>query len=68
MIGERTTAPLWRAVVTLAVLDLRLGVNRIKSDNEADVIENYDYDAVGIPAARLPELVGARLERSVRPS
>jgi len=32
------------------VLDVRVGVNRIKSDNEADVIEDYDYSAFGIPA------------------
>jgi hypothetical protein len=31
------------------VLDVRLGVNRIKSDNEADVFEDYDYNQFGIP-------------------
>jgi trimeric autotransporter adhesin len=31
------------------VLDIRLGVNRIKSDNEADVFEDYDYNQFGIP-------------------
>jgi hypothetical protein len=33
------------------ILDARIGVNRIKSDNEADVVENYDYNEFGIPAA-----------------
>ena len=32
------------------VLDLRFGVNRIKSDNEATVFEDYDYNEFGIPA------------------
>jgi len=31
------------------IVDARLGVNRIKSDNEADVFENYSYDQFGIP-------------------
>ena len=31
------------------ILDVRLGVNRIKSDNEADIVENYDYNQFGIP-------------------
>ncbi len=33
------------------LFDVRLGVNRIKSDNEADVFEDYDYNEFGIPAA-----------------
>jgi Carboxypeptidase regulatory-like domain len=33
------------------ILDARIGVNRIKSDNEADVFDNYDYNQFGIPAA-----------------
>ncbi len=31
------------------IVDARLGVNRIKSDNEADVFEDYSYDQFGIP-------------------
>ena len=31
------------------VIDARIGVNRIKSDNEADVFENFDYSVFGIP-------------------
>jgi trimeric autotransporter adhesin len=30
------------------VLDVRLGINRIQSDNEADVFENFDYAKYGI--------------------
>lgn len=37
------------ALSPTAVLDVRLGVNRIKADNEADVFENYSYDQFGIP-------------------
>jgi outer membrane receptor protein involved in Fe transport len=32
------------------ILDARIGVNRIKSDNEADIIDGYDYGQFGIPA------------------
>ncbi|HEV2663354.1 MAG TPA: TonB-dependent receptor, partial [Blastocatellia bacterium] len=32
------------------VADIRLGVNRIRSDNEADVFDNFDYGVFGIPA------------------
>jgi hypothetical protein len=32
------------------ILDARIGVNRIKSDNEVDTFENYDYNLFGIPA------------------
>lgn len=31
------------------VIDVRLGVNRINSNNEADVFENFDYSVFGIP-------------------
>jgi trimeric autotransporter adhesin len=31
------------------ILDVRIGVNRIKADNEADVFEDYSYDQFGIP-------------------
>jgi outer membrane receptor protein involved in Fe transport len=31
------------------VIDVRLGVNRIRSDNEADVFDNFDYSVFGIP-------------------
>jgi outer membrane receptor protein involved in Fe transport len=31
------------------VIDVRLGVNRIHSDNEADVFDNFDYGIFGIP-------------------
>ncbi|HEY6402440.1 MAG TPA: TonB-dependent receptor, partial [Blastocatellia bacterium] len=31
------------------ILDVRLGVNRIKSDNEADAFDDYNYDQFGIP-------------------
>lgn len=32
------------------VIDARIGVNRIKSDNEVDVFDNFDYGKFGIPA------------------
>jgi outer membrane receptor protein involved in Fe transport len=31
------------------ILDARLGVNRIKADNEADAFDDYNYDQFGIP-------------------
>jgi outer membrane receptor protein involved in Fe transport len=31
------------------ILDVRLGVNRIKADNEADAFDDYNYDQFGIP-------------------
>jgi len=31
------------------IIDARIGVNRIKADNEADAFDNYDYDQFGIP-------------------
>ena len=31
------------------VVDARIGVNRIQSNNEADVFENFDYSLYGIP-------------------
>jgi hypothetical protein len=31
------------------VIDVRLGVNRIKADNEADTFDDYSYDQLGIP-------------------
>lgn len=31
------------------VIDARIGINRIHSDNEADIFDNYDYSAFGIP-------------------
>jgi trimeric autotransporter adhesin len=32
------------------VIDARIGVNRIQSDNEADVFDNFDYSVFGIPS------------------
>jgi Carboxypeptidase regulatory-like domain len=32
------------------ILDARIGVNRIVSDNEADVFDDYDYNQFGIPS------------------
>jgi trimeric autotransporter adhesin len=37
------------ALSSALIVDVRLGVNRIKSDNEADVFEDYSYDQFGIP-------------------
>jgi hypothetical protein len=31
------------------ILDVRIGVNRIKANNEADAFDNYNYDQFGIP-------------------
>ncbi|HEY3038565.1 MAG TPA: TonB-dependent receptor [Pyrinomonadaceae bacterium] len=33
------------------ILDARIGVNRIKSDNEFSTFDDYDYSVFGIPAA-----------------
>ncbi len=43
------------------ILDARIGVNRINSDNEVDTVENYDYNQFGIPAPiqAINNLVGA---------
>ncbi len=32
------------------VIDARIGVNRIQSDNEADVFDDFDYSVFGIPS------------------
>src|SRR5581483_5814420 len=31
------------------ILDARLGVNRIKADNEGDAFDNFNYDQIGVP-------------------
>ncbi len=46
------------------VLDVRLGVNRIRSDNEADVFDNFDYAKYGIS----PELQALNVVPGAPPS
>ena len=46
------------------MLDVRLGVNRIRSDNEADVFDNFDYARYGIS----PELQALNVVPGAPPS